>query len=456
MPHTRVISILGLGNRRLPPADGPYDQTTYTDGHLEVQSQLCAVHHLAAARAAGQEVAFVAAGTHTALGIWRDQGALADVLTAAHLDGVPVHFLELPEGSAEGDAARFVATLLPYLSTGPVNGIPAADDIVFDVTHGFRAQSVLATAAVEAAIDERLREPGNGDSGSLNIRLLYGAYAPGGPALTPVWDLTGLVLQHQWSSAIHAFARYCRADAFARLCKALAARIIRVNPQDRERQQKRSALDAAAAAARDFADSVATARIFGAVTRCPKALAAAIDAALPLLASEAPSCRSALEALRARLATFHADRLLSRDGVRAATAVARFAYDTDRISECIALMREIAVVTIALGREGEGRFGAAGPAREERLIAELDFERTYGGALRALGSARQGGTPWHAFASAILDLRNDVQHAGLRADPRSEAAVRQQCGRLLDTLPGLLETPIPEVAPVPPPGPPAR
>lgn len=130
--------------------------------------------------------------------------------------------------------------------------------------------------------------------------------------------------------------------------------------------------------------------------------------------------RDSLTRLRAWLAPLQADRIESREGVRALAALAGLCGQLQRYSEQIAAVREglVSLDAIARGRPIASEPGASG-YHDARVAAERD-----------LAARREGGEPLADAFRQIAQPRNDIHHGGLNAQPLDAKALREQVERL--------------------------
>jgi CRISPR-associated DxTHG motif protein len=116
----------------------------------------------------------------------------------ARLDGqiVPLPVL-IPAGQSEAEQWQMFTCIADEITSG--------DEIIFDITNGFRSIPVIALLV--AAYVQVVRKA--------TVRhIVYGAFdAKNAQNETPVFDLTPLVGLLDWTTATEAFLRYGRADA---------------------------------------------------------------------------------------------------------------------------------------------------------------------------------------------------------------------------------------------------
>ena len=123
-------------------------------------------------------------------------------LAAAIGDAVPVRPVHIPSGRDESELWAMFGILS--------DNIQAGDQIIFDITNGFRSLPVLALLATSFVRVAR---------GATVERMIYGAFDAQDKATnrTPVFDLTPFVRLLDWTAATDAFLKYGRADDLAAL-----------------------------------------------------------------------------------------------------------------------------------------------------------------------------------------------------------------------------------------------
>lgn len=373
--RTRLVYLLGMGPDPQPPH---YLRCRYADPRLgpalEEPSPLAL--RLYVDRLGGEAgTSLRVLGTEQVRARWVDSGLLSGIVPFR-----PEQFVLLPSGGKETDAAEFVELLLPLLRRAPLADEQTEPErILFDLTHGFRAQSILATSAVQAVLAEDLRA---GRPPILELR--YAAFEARQQDLAPVWDLTGLIEQQQWLSAIDAFRRHGRADAFAALCEGLALRITAGRHQDPERRTERDAVKPLGRCAKSLADALVLLRLEALVTEHAPAFVRAAEQGGARVAAEGPAVRAALDELVGWAQAMSAKTLETAEGEQALAAVADAAVEMQRYVEALAVLREGTVL------QASRAWGCGYKEAERRLGAEGD-----------------------PFWTELTGLRNDVLHGGL-------------------------------------------
>lgn len=396
--RTRLVYLLGMGPDFAPPH---YRPSRYHDPLLgpaqEQPSPLALSLYLE--RLAGEEpVTLRVLGTKEVRARWVDSGLLSRLVPAFR----PEQFVLLPSGEAVADAAAFVERLLPLLRRVPLEEESREPErILFDLTHGFRAQSILATSAVQAVLAEDLRA---GRPPILELR--YAAFEAREQDRAPVWELTGLLAQQQWLAAIDAFRRHGRADAFAALCEGLARRIIAGQHQDQQRRAERDAVNRLGRCARSLADALVLLRLEALVTKHAPAFVRAAEQGRERVEAEGPAVRGALDELVRWARAMSAEEVAREDGGPALAAVARAAFEMERYVEALAVLREGTVL-----RAGH-RWGCANGEAERRLSEDKE----------------------NTFWRELTQLRNDVLHCGLE---RGGGGVEPQ--RVRQRIPSLID-----------------
>lgn len=162
----RLLTFIGTGN---------YLETTYTLGESESTTDLVS----AALLSWNPEAACTVFATVQALDA--KQTLLMERLPASNIVGVPT-------GSTKAELWSVFSTI--------VDSVEEGDSIIVDVTHGFRSQPMLLLMAVMfLRTAKHCTVEG----------VYYGAYDSARPETTPVFDLTPFIDMVDWSHAVEAY-----------------------------------------------------------------------------------------------------------------------------------------------------------------------------------------------------------------------------------------------------------
>ncbi len=312
-----------------------------------------------------------------------------------------------PDGGADHD----------WAAAGAEEGAPA--EIVVDVTHGYRAQAVLAAAAVAFALAEWGRL---GVADPPRVRLLYGTFDPQtyrGPRdpVYPFWDLTQVVSAVEWSSALDALLRYGRADEIERLAK---------------RPGGNGLVADFARKAKNLADDLVLVRLRSLFSSSAPALVDFLAShASSLASSHLPPMESALDQLRKAAEPLRSDRVCDRDGLRATAALAGLYAGLQRFAELAVVVGEGLQnhFGLAWGVSDLPEPGTKGMSAARRALKEAWRDgKAPGEPLEPAGepnrSALDGNRALSSGDSRQVEARNDIAHAGLRFAPRHADELR--------------------------------
>ncbi|MCC7414051.1 MAG: CRISPR-associated protein Csx16 [Gammaproteobacteria bacterium] len=290
-----------------------------------------------------------------------------------------------------------------------------AAPILFDITHGFRAQPFLAGAAL-AVMRAADHLPGE-------LRIVYGEYHHAEP-LSPIWDLTVFLRLMDWAQAISVFLRTGVAGPVVAL-----AREERRNQSEQARDigdRHLPGFGQLVGAIERFAADLATVRVAALVTGYEQE-----DARKPRAASSAKALFDAIEACRADVARclpplaivldrladdvqpLSAARLFGAEGQRALQALARYYVELERYPEAAIVVRE-------------GYVNRHAPASEAVEVNSATFANH----LRLLADERFRAEDPNA--REIADARNDIEHGGFRRQPMSAAALTRRIRALTE------------------------
>jgi len=419
----RLVSFLGLGNTR-PEAKPPY----YSPGVYrldEKESRKTPLVVQALCDIIPDVTSIIVLGTADVERRWFG----ADELFRQYFEG-NVTFVRLPMGATTAERWELFEKVSGVLTEKPLEKAgeeTGPGQIIVDITHGFRAQPVLGMAALTYVISDWSR---NKIESPPRLRVLYGAWeARDENDVTPVWDLTELVTAALWNSAIDSFVRHGRADDMAKLAQVFAKESV---SEAQERGVKGPELSwfhyprKLGEAAKEFADSLVTSRLRDIITKCAPRLVKELEgeAAAPFV-DMLPVLREPLRTMKEKIVPLCAKTTFGQDGILASLRLARLLGELQRYSEQASLLREVAITLhgVLAGKDpcSEPGPGFSGKQREELTEDWKSLSR--GEHSVAGGSTSQRFASWSA---EVADLRNDVNHCGIRQNPRASAVIRRQ------------------------------
>jgi CRISPR-associated protein Csx16 len=394
---------------------GDYKPTCYAlsaDLTATIETPFVAVA-LARLSAASEVVVFATKEAETKNGT-----LLRNAFTAAAIPEPSVESLPSGQRSAElWDAFDRIRESLEARAERPV---------LFDITHGFRAQPFFA-----AAVIAYVRALGRGPE---DLRVVYGAWEARDPEtnVTPIWDLTTFSDLIDWSNALQRLVSTGDAAGVAGLADALGRRLAR-DWAAGGKQGPRPELEKLARALRGFGEAFATLRFGelllgkprcsgGGKGSCADELLRNIESSRTEVGEVAPPLAPLLDEIAAMarpLAGSYAD-LRDPAGQRALAALVKLYLRFGRVAEGAAALREAWVTAYA-------EPGATVPGDEQgfdksaRTRAEERFNRL------------------EAAAKSIADVRNDIEHAGFRSRPLPPRTIREQLNRLAEEFESKLD-----------------
>jgi CRISPR-associated (Cas) DxTHG family len=425
---------MGLGPVDSKPPH--YTPTRYTlDGRT---SAVTPILDQALCELLGTVRSVVLLGTEKAKDRWITTGELG-----RHLEHEHPFFGQLPDGASEKERwTIFEKTVgafsLDALAEAGETEPPA--EIAVNITHGFRSQPILGMAAMSFVLSEWARreiaEPPR-------LRVFYGAH-DSGTEVTPVWDLTELVIASRWNAALDALMRYGRADDLAQLAE--------IDGKARTKaafdQGKRGAEQKAegfvrrfGSAARSFADDLAMVRLLDLFTRSAPTVADVLRGdEIEALVARLPPLAGAVAMLRGWVAPLCAPNVLGREGLAATVALAERYGKLQRFAEQAAAIREGLVTHHAhlTGRGPAPEPGQSGCA-DARSAVEHGWSSALDGVRKKDGVTRPEPVVENAkLSSAAVDLRNDIEHGGVRNQPISARRLREGLEPLVKGFGGLV------------------
>ncbi len=310
----------------------------------------------------------------------------------------------------------------------------ASDEVVLDITHGFRSQPFFAGAVVSYVRAVAKTAPA--------IRVVYGAFEardlgnnrtplaqscmPTSSAFeardlgnnrTPIWELTAFVDLLDWAQAIRAFLYSGEGEWLAAKAKALSETLARtwaVTRQGPPPQVKKfaSALEAFSQALK----TVRTGELLLARDKHPSAtrwLADALAKTKDDLIAYSPPLAPILDELEQKIAALllAQDHLAGQEGQRVMAALARLYLEFGRYAEAGIVLREGWVnlyATPCAARPGEG-FDETARRHAENLLKQAGHRER-----------------------ELMGLRNDIEHGGFRKKPLPAGTICQQLARFVD------------------------
>lgn len=383
----RLISFLGTGN---------YDVTRYylPDGGGEAES------------------AFVAQAITRLLDIDEAMVLATEQARQTHGDAIRKAFTDagLPEpqlipfadGGSPDELWRNFQQLAELLEAS------GADEIILDITHGFRSQPFFAGAVVSYV--RALRETPR------PARVLYGAFDARNRGRTPVWDLTAFVDLVDWTQAIRAFLRTGNGVMLAQRAEAIGRELSRTWAQHRNGPRPR--VRDFAKAVREFSDALLTVRT-GALllphdgqASLAQRLADTVPQVAEDVARHAPPLAKVLQHIHEIVQPLCTDQdhLAGAEGRRVMAALASLYLHLGRHAEAAITLRE---GWVNLHAPPEATRPGEGLDREQRHAAELRMTRA-GPRLRELAG-----------------VRNDIEHGGFRKRPLPPKTIHQMLERFV-------------------------
>lgn len=325
---------------------------------------------------------------------------------------VPLKIVDIPSGRSEEELWEMFARLTSCLETG--------DRVVFDITHGFRHQPMLALLAASfLRVARQVTLEG----------IYYGAFEAKEPVtnITPVFDLTPFLTLFEWTAATDQFLK--TGDA-----RALAERLRHAHHEVRRHADPASNLPVRMQSFASTLDQLSQAQALARpreVQPIAKKLGDQIDEVEAEAARWARPFTLLLDRVRADFAPMavpehsplrvelmaqlrQIDHYLERDQAMQAVTLARewvvsvlchdFGFEAYVISERQRVERALNQLA-PYGRAHEDRDesgspdASAGPPLEDRLAGRPDIK-----SLRDL---------W----ARLRDIRNDLDHCGMRESP---------------------------------------
>jgi CRISPR-associated protein Csx16 len=381
--RTRLVSFLGTGR---------YEETRHrlADGR-EGPLTKYSCRTLAGLLAADEVDVLATAEAEAAHG-----APLAEALKSANLPAPTFH--RVPKGENDAELWQQFGMVKDLLRP------PAGAGVALDVTHAFRSQPFFA-AAVSAFV--RAVDPTPAP-----VSVFYAAFEARQGGVTPVWELTPFIDLLDWAHSIMLFLRTGRSDGVAEQTERLGRELGRRWAESREGPPP--ALAALGRELQRFGRNLETVRT--------RALLFEGEGSAAWVARRLQSARAsanALPPLADVLDRLEQEMLLpligagedlaSADGHRALAALAQLYLRMGRWAEAAAIVRE---GWVTLYSDPSAAFNV-----EARQLAEARWNRLH-----------------RDVVQQVAQARNDIEHAGFRAQPLPADALREQIGRLVEAF----------------------
>lgn len=400
----KVLSFLGTGN---------YQETTYAHEGRQCRTRFFPV---AACELFGPDELVLALTSGARDKWWSELSTeLAQGYPQLQLTEVPI-----PDGSREEEIWQIFDALVEQFSP--------RDEVIIDITHGFRSLPVLAVIAATY-----LRVARN-----VTVqRLVYGAYeartTDGPDGRSPVFDLTPFLTLLEWSAAADLFTRTGNAEPLAGLLIATQNALYRSGARAPDLPTN---LKSTGQALASLSEALRLVRVHEAM-RAAQDVTNRLEAARTDTAAWARPFTVLLDQVRDAYLPFalaSPETAPLRD-LEVQLKMIRWYADKGWGVEAVALAREW-LVSLQAFRMGEGLDGRS---RAEESLNEASHQIREK-QMPPQDQPRPSPSPemvqqW----DRIADLRNDLAHAGMRSDPRPAKSIRGEVNSLYERLVPLLD-----------------
>lgn len=395
----KAISFLGY-----TPPERPYRTATYRFGEQE-----CVTPFMAEATAH-----FFKEELDTLLVLVTPEAARQnlDALRERLPEPAKLRPVAIPSGQSAADLWTMFAAIEGEIAPG--------DRIIFDITNGFRSLPVLAFLAASFVRVVR---------GARVERMIYGAFDATSEGKTPVFELTPFLALLDWTTATDAFLKHGRAEDLVALA----------------RRRDGGPLDA-------LSDALGTLTAGLQVSRPTEVQQTAAGLAAQVAAVRAdPATPAPIGLLLDRISAEYTplghevptDPARADEVLRGQVEIIAWYVTKGLYVQAITLAREW-LVSWVVACAGGDLF-----AKRDRELAESGLNGFEQARLRERGRSIDIPVPAVMFAAAndrlvrsiwkdTRDLRNDLGHTGMRANPRLATEVRVQVEQACARLPQLL------------------
>lgn len=394
----KVMSFLGTGN---------YQSTTYCYGIQECTTHLFP-HAVTRFVAPDELLVCLTPGAKITIPQGQTQTHFEHLCALHQREGlVPPLPVDIPNGSSTAELWDMFTILAQQLSPG--------DDVVFDITHGFRSLPmliILAAAYLRVAKQVTLRA------------ILYGAFEAKDAASnrTPVFELSPFLSLLDWTTATEQFLQTGNAQA-------LAERLHQAAPRTK--------------ALTDHLEGIAQGlhllRPLDVMRRAAE-VPERIKAATPTITRTAPPFTTLLERISVDYGRFGL-----HDPVRPANApqfllrlldLAEWYLAKEQIAHALAIAREWLPTLLCYRFRLDVLDREAREAMEALLGEETMRQITVRGHICQWANVPHGARLRHLWGepTRLASLRNDVLHAGFRKRPQSAREIIKQTTAILTEL----------------------
>lgn len=309
--------------------------------------------------------------------------------------------LTVPNGRSEKEWWQVFDTI--------TSAIPESADLTIDITHGFRSLPVIALSI--ALYLEAAR--------NVNVEgILYAPYDPQSTETTPVLNLAPFLDMIEWSVAARQFVRDGNADVLARKMDALQGNAHRrgvENPPVRIKPAGDQLKDLAEALSVVRTEEVAVERAGTLIETLSEARRESSEASIPGVKPLGELLKQAQDRVR----PFETDALFSEQGFAAQAEMMRFLLETNQLQQAVTLAREAMIsyqaVSMDLSPEPATRDEqeSSGRSQATHALGALAHE------VRSVDSSLSDQEKKVAqLWNQITNCRNDINHAGMNADPK--------------------------------------
>ncbi len=448
----RIVTFLGLGKPDATRPEERYKSCRYRLDEITTPSTFN--HDVAAGLRYPGENVFVVLGTADVRKTWfEDSVAYQEELGRHGVANARIVFREIPYGRTPEERWEIFNAIVQCLAPEPqiwtlVEGQPfteqaAPEEIILDITHGFRSQPFFAASAVSFAKSQARRKKPD-----LNVRILYAAFdaKPNGSDTADVWDLTQLIEVLDWTAAIDAFMRFGRADDVEVLARAQQKRIM-VEMTATSRKGPPPRIQTFGAACRAVADALATARAPELMTHLFPKFEESLEASRAELESGARPLARILDDLKSWTGNTKAREVVSAEGILACIHLAGLYLVLERYAEAAAVLREAVTSAWQLKTyPGEipqpatpGRPGDKLVVEKRGLSDRMLWRRNQEKQRTPELALNPGEGELLAVYDALSQLRNDVEHAACNDAPKKSSTIRTDLGRLHEDLKGAVQ-----------------
>jgi CRISPR-associated protein Csx16 len=301
-------------------------------------------------------------------------------------------------------------------------------EVVLDITHGFRSMPFFAAAATVFVSMVRKKKP---------LHIFYGAFqsnwefkkpppAEDKGGISEIWELGDFTELIDWSHALNMFLHTGNVGDLTEKTKIIASKARKKWYMEGQKGEAPGLNNLSGALGR-FGESLATVRtgdlLLGPADNknsAARALLEQVQILRPQIKNYMPPMAYCLDKIEEMVKPLQTETLSGKKGMMAISALAGLYHELGRYAECASTLREGMVNLFATPEKTDsllpGRLELNGRAEVESLF--MGFQQA----------------EKKSSVSTLAGLRNDIEHAGYRANPSTPQSIKDGLRKLISSF----------------------